>query len=406
MKQGNSLAMKLERVSFFSLSRSAIWLGCKKYADEVIYMKKQLPKNVRQIGNVSDSSKIYIEDYVDTFFNQLCEKTDHAIKGAFLVGEMTQEKGEDYIYIYGAIQMKDVGQKGKDIFISDNTWKKGCEMCKRYFGDGEILGWFLATEGQAFEVNHNTLKVHQKFFPREKSVFAIKETREKDEKYYIYKYRELMESAGHYVYYEKNAEMQEYMIAMRKQIGMTPSEVIDDTAAKNFRSVIREKMEKNEKKTHFRLTYAFSAILVLLVLVIGVTMMNNYDKMKGMQTGLEKLNGDAVEKDDVAMETIGNIIQMGEALELDNTSEETKQEETKQENDQEETSKPEKTESNQETPKDKEEKREEYIVQKGDTLASISKKMYGDSSHVDSICEVNGLKDGNLILVGQKLLLP
>lgn len=30
-------------------------------------MKKQLPKNVRQIGNVSDSSKIYVEDYVDTF---------------------------------------------------------------------------------------------------------------------------------------------------------------------------------------------------------------------------------------------------------------------------------------------------------------------------------------------------
>ena len=38
-------------------------------------MKKQLPKNVRQIGNVSDSSKIYVEDYVDTFFNQLDRKS-------------------------------------------------------------------------------------------------------------------------------------------------------------------------------------------------------------------------------------------------------------------------------------------------------------------------------------------
>ena len=49
-------------------------------------MKKQLPKNVRQIGNVSDSSKIYVEDYVDTFFNQLCDKTDQMPIGAFLVG--------------------------------------------------------------------------------------------------------------------------------------------------------------------------------------------------------------------------------------------------------------------------------------------------------------------------------
>ena len=60
-------------------------------------MKRQLPKNVRQIGNVSDSSKIYIEDYVDTFFNQLCEKADQNPVGAFLIGEIVQEEEEDYI---------------------------------------------------------------------------------------------------------------------------------------------------------------------------------------------------------------------------------------------------------------------------------------------------------------------
>ena len=32
-------------------------------------MEKQFPKNVRQIGNVCDSPKIYVEDYVDTFLN-------------------------------------------------------------------------------------------------------------------------------------------------------------------------------------------------------------------------------------------------------------------------------------------------------------------------------------------------
>ena len=37
-------------------------------------MERQIPKNVRQIGNVSDSPKIYVEDYVDTFFLQLSEK--------------------------------------------------------------------------------------------------------------------------------------------------------------------------------------------------------------------------------------------------------------------------------------------------------------------------------------------
>ena len=47
-----------------------------------------------------------------------------------------------------------------------------------------------------------------------------------------------------------------------------------------------------------------------------------------------------------------------------------------------------------------------YIVEKGDTLAKISKKVYGDSGHVDAICRMNGLSYGNLIFIGQKLILP
>ena len=47
-----------------------------------------------------------------------------------------------------------------------------------------------------------------------------------------------------------------------------------------------------------------------------------------------------------------------------------------------------------------------YIVEEGDTLAIISRKMYGDISHADAISRMNGLTDGNLIYIGQKLLLP
>ena len=47
-----------------------------------------------------------------------------------------------------------------------------------------------------------------------------------------------------------------------------------------------------------------------------------------------------------------------------------------------------------------------YIVKKGDTLASISQEVYGSITYVGEICELNGLTDGNLIFIGQKLLLP
>lgn len=47
-------------------------------------MERQLPKNVRQIGNVSDTPKVYVEDYVDTYLNQLKEKQKTSRQASFL----------------------------------------------------------------------------------------------------------------------------------------------------------------------------------------------------------------------------------------------------------------------------------------------------------------------------------
>ena len=47
-----------------------------------------------------------------------------------------------------------------------------------------------------------------------------------------------------------------------------------------------------------------------------------------------------------------------------------------------------------------------YVVESGDTLAMISQKMYGDISHIEAISKMNGLMNGDLIYVGQKLILP
>ena len=145
-----------------------------KKLDEVKEMGRQIPKNVRQIGNVCDSSKIYIEDYVDTFLNQLCEKEGEGVKGAFLVGEIVEESESDFIYIKGAICMQELQIKGKDYIIEETTWKNACEMSKEFFGAGELLGWCLAGGEEPLEMTHNIQKMHQQFFPRDKSVFIAK----------------------------------------------------------------------------------------------------------------------------------------------------------------------------------------------------------------------------------------
>ena len=47
-----------------------------------------------------------------------------------------------------------------------------------------------------------------------------------------------------------------------------------------------------------------------------------------------------------------------------------------------------------------------YEVEKGDTLYTISQKIYGDISRVEKICEVNQISDPDSIRSGQKIILP
>ena len=214
--------------------------------------------------------------------------------------------------------------------------------------------------------------------------------------------------------------MQSYMIRERRQIGVTPSEVVEDRAAKDFRSTIKGRMEVREQRRESRYVYLTSVLLVVIVLAIGISTMNNYDKMNSVQNSIETLssnmgaNGssgknaqnnqdtqetqskDAQNSDEQSNQQIAEQTGQGDQGEnaggTDEASQETKGGTT-----------PDPSTIQEELQGSSE---DYYVVQKGDTLDLISKKLYGTTSETDAICRMNGLKDGNLIFIGQKLLLP
>lgn len=47
-----------------------------------------------------------------------------------------------------------------------------------------------------------------------------------------------------------------------------------------------------------------------------------------------------------------------------------------------------------------------YIIKEGDTLAKICNQYYGNLNRLDEICEANGIEDANMILPGQRIVLP
>lgn len=390
-------------------------------------MERKLPKNVRQIGNVSDNPKIYIEDYVDTFLMQLCEQTEEEPQGAFLIGDVHSEEGQDYIFIYGAIRMYAVKKSGNELAIGEEVWKRAYEDCKQYFEDGEMLGCFLTMPGGPLTVTAEMKKIHKKSFPKKNSVLILEDPIEHEESYYANKYNELMHISGHYVYYEKNPCMQNYMISCRKKNGVTPSETVEDRAAKDFRSLVRTREEAKEQKKITRFLYVASSLLILVVIAMGVTTINNFDKMKSVQNSLESLgestqassgNVKAEEKNPT-----GEDLEAGTAVDEAGEDEQTAAEAASATDNVEVQGIADNTavgdaaagaadagvvaaaEGDAAT-SDANGSNGVYVVEQGDTLAMISQKCYGDVSHVDAICRMNGLSDGNLIYIGQKLLLP
>lgn len=96
-------------------------------------------------------------------------------------------------------------------------------------------------EGQPGVLIKGIQKVHGRFFKKNNTVFMWRDAALEEEELYANKFKELMQIGGHYIFYEKNPSMQNYMINMRKKIGVTPSEVVEDRAAKDFRSAVKEK---------------------------------------------------------------------------------------------------------------------------------------------------------------------
>lgn len=376
-------------------------------------MEREIPRNVRQIGNISGGPKIYVEDYVDTFFGQISDQTEE-IRGAFLIGEMEDKEHPDYIYITGAIQMYELKRDGNTFQITEETWKNAYEDCKRYFGNATIVGWFVSAPGIPAEINDEVIRTHENAFPNTYSIFVMRDLREKEDYFYVNKFNDLMKVSGYYIYYEKNPAMQNYMIASRRKNGLTISESVEDRAAKSFRNLIRTKGELEDQKQSIHFMRIASSFLILVMLVMGITMMNNYDKIQSVQKSLEALTESAQSEQEAKRVSVDRTPSVGLKKELEENAIE-KKEINKEEAAAKSGEKITEEKTKQEASDWKEGAAEEleegsqgdiYVVRKGDTLLSISRKVYGTDENIASICKINGLKENDFIYVGQKLLLP
>ena len=359
-------------------------------------MERKFPKNVRQVGNVSDIPKIYLEDYVDTYLDQLRSRAKEEPTGALLLGENAVVEGLECVYITGAVRIEEVSEENGEICISDPAREAALRECAEYFPGRDVVGWALAAPGRPLVLSGSMVQIHEQLGLKKNSIFIMKHPEEDEEIYFAYKFHELMQMGGYYIFYEKNPDMQYYMINTRKQIGVTPSEVVEDRAAKNFRSAVKEKLEAQEQRSNSHLVYLTSVLLVVVVLAIGISAMNNYDKMNSVQSSIETLSKSVQGSSE-------NTVTAEEDAAADQQEE---QPDGAVASDVSAGAGDVQTGESGMSIQEGESGEEYYTVQRGDTLDKISLKLYGTTDEAEAICKMNGLTDGNLIFIGQKLLLP
>lgn len=394
-----------------------------------------LPKNVRQIGEPEENRKIYIEDYVITYLKRFAKEEPLGSRIAILLGNSERKDGIPYLFIRSAIALKELEYREGGIPFTDEVWAQVYSVIKDYFPLQDILGWFLSVPGYPMELDPGLARIHVNCFGGVDKVLMVAEPTDGDEDFFAYENGRLARQKGCYIFYEKNEAMQRFMIDTGDGESIDGKEEFEDRAIKSFRAIVQEKKELSGQRRVMTFLYTASTFLVMVVLVIGITLINNYEKMEGLEMALsdisrtlESQETDASEEiaDAVSSENAGQQVNPEETNEADTTGEQEATEESEVSEAAEATEvseteegageEPEAAEQEtQENPQSSEETQEAsgenvvpetYTVQKGDTLLTISRRIYGRDDQIDAICSLNGIDDCDRILVGQKLLLP
>ena len=361
------------------------------------------PKNIKQIGEVSSDKKIYIEDYAFTYINSIAYNNPSDSQAGVLLGENQTDGDEKCVFIKGIIKAKlgtEVEEKG--VYFNESVWNGIYSDVEKYFPDLSVVGWFAAIPEVTPERMMKLKKIHLDNFAGTMKTFYLIDTVEKEENFYLYENGELKKQKGYVCFYERNYEMQEYMLERRER---KSSEDGPDKVMKSIRNIIREKEELHEQKKNARFMYGVSTFMVIVILVIGINLMNNYQKMKKFDKSISSLMVQMSGNDTATQEEVVPVNKLEGGVyptEAETTSQIAVTSVVSTENVTVTAAQPVEEQTVAATANEV----KTYTVKAGDTIMGICKKYYGDTSKCNEVIAYNNIKDENFLYIGQQIKLP
>lgn len=411
----------------------------------------KLPKHIKQIGLGGNSPEIYIEDYAEGYLRRLAGSDYGECRVAVLVGEFIKAEGKRYVFIRGAIEAEEVIEDNTVRFTSE-AWAGVYEKIKRYFPQYEAVGWFLGGPEFLTEVTDHIRQTHTDWFGGRDRVLYKIDPIEKEAVFYLYDKGDLKQWPGYCIYYEKNEEMQDYLVAgnppsvdagyqepilaeLGKRVGRKTEPEEETQEASDFEKK-EEKKERTKPEEQGKKTGKSSSgrgtgiVAAVALLAVGAFALREREQPRTVDANSPTASATAVP-------TLSGTVGVGEPAEsvsvhagVTPTKEAPVTKEPEHSmfdgefvpiteepfvpgQEQEETvatQVPVKT-TEEDTEKEPEavmatENMTVYIVQNGDTLAGICRDFYGSTLRMEEVKGLNQIPDENRIYAGQELYLP
>lgn len=392
----------------------------------------KIPKNVRQIGQVNELKKIYVEDYVMSFIKKVGTQKDSYSELVVLLGQFVKLDNCQCTFISGAIEIKNVLFED-DLVLTNEAWTEIYDTIKQYFNNIEIVGWSIIKAGLPLSVDERIRKAHSDNFAGQNKTLLLYDSLEREDAFFVFEENMLRRQEGYYIFYEKNPEMQNYIISTKQDVARDKNQITSKYAG-NQRNPILKKNENKDisivpsvsnKKS--ALMYGIGAVAAVVVLVVSAVTLNGYDKMKGMEEAIGVLSENVeqgkqtsnesevslpVETAQGKLATINNEVVEEPVVEKEVTSSpqaetnDSTSDSSTESNKQAEVEKAEEANKTEKAVESSTKSDTYYTVKEGDTLISIAVKLYNSKSYVKQIKELNNIEDTDKIKVGQKLLIP
>lgn len=369
--------------------------------------EQQLPKNIRQIGSPAGHTKVYIEDYVITFLNSLSMDKNTYVRGAILFGEKKQIGNDLVIFIRGAIEGQNLELDLDETVFDDEVWREIYQQKERLFSGLDVIGWALLRMGFSVRLNDKIKKTHFENFPGEGKVLYMMDDLEGEDAFYVFRGEDLSRQNGYYIYYEKNPMMQNYLVERRQDIKevQTYEKMMesrrDEKLIRQFREKISKKTKSNQRKGRIRNISTAAAVTIMMIM--GGTMyyyagQDQSINFKEVVNGAVHTMGKGV-TDQISTKSPTTSVKITKRLDTATQTSTHKKEQKTIQSTIKQKQKTQKVSSGQY-------KSYTYTVKSGETLVSISRKVYGTQKLVQRIKKANALSDENQIYPGQKLIIP